>query len=156
MPSTLREYAVLAVRFLLVGGGLLVAGGTVYGLATMPPAPPNGDGFVEGLAYLFGSMIVALGLGAATVGLVLPTALGADDPIGFGRGQRLLLKGAGLVVGGGFLVALAVGIYTELQFGLLLWLALLPIAAVVAALAVIWRGLEALVGVARRAADSRA
>lgn len=149
MPSTIREHAIAAVRVVLVGGGLLVAAGTVYGLATMPSSPPAGDGFVQGLAYLFGAMIVAVALGAATLGIVLPSALGTADPIGFGRGQRLLLKGAGGIIGVGFLVALAVGLLTELQFGLLLWLALLSLAALVAALAVLWRVAEALLGMAR-------
>lgn len=154
MPSTLREHALLAVRVVLVGGGLLVAAGTVYGLATMPPAPPNSEGFVQGMAYLFGSVIAALALGVATIGVVLPSVLGADDAVGFGRGQRLLLKGAAGLIGGGFIVALALGLLTELQFGLLLWLALLPLAALVAAVAVVWRAIESLVSLARGAAES--
>lgn len=145
MPSSLRAHALPAVRAVLVGGGLLIAGATVYQLATMPPAPPDSDGFVTGLAYLFGSIIFVLAVGASSLGVVLPTVVGAGDPLGFNRWQRLLLKAAAGLVGGGFLLGLAFGLATELQYGLFLWLATIVLGVLVVSVTVGWRAVEALV-----------
>lgn len=145
MPSTVRSYALLAVRVVLVSGGLLGAALTVYTLATMPPAEPD-EGFVTGLAYFFGSIIFVLAAGAASLGVVLPTLVGADDPIGFNRWQRLLLKAAATLVGGGFLLGLAYGLATELQYGFFLWLATIALGVVLVCVAVGWRVVEAVVG----------
>lgn len=150
MPSAIRGYVLLGGRALLVASGLLVAGGTVYGLATMPAPPAGSDGFVTGLAYLFGSVVVVLGLGAASLGVVLPTAVGVDDPAGFGRGQRLLLKAAAGLIGGGLLLGLAFGFATELQFGLFLWLAFVVLGVLVVLVAIGWRSLEVAVAMAGR------
>lgn len=150
MPSTRRRYALTAVRILLAGGGLVVAIATIHALATLSPPPPGSDGFVTGMAFLGGSVLVVLAAGAASLGVVLPTVLGAADPLGFGRGQRRLLKGAAGTAGGGFLLGLAVGLASELQYGLILWLGLLLLATLVVCLAVAWRAAEAAVGGVRR------
>lgn len=142
MSPALRGYALLALRGVLVGGGLLVAAGIVYGLATMPPDPPNSDGFVTGAAYLFGTIVFVLAVGAASLGVVLPTLLGADDPLGFGRWQRRLLKAAAALGGVGFLVGLAFGLLTQLQYGFLLWLVFVFLGTLAVCLAVGWRLLE--------------
>lgn len=150
MSSTLRDYALTAIRVVLIAAGLLVAAAIVYGLATMPPAPPDSDGFVSGLAYLFGSIIFVLALGVAGLGVVLPSLVGADDPVGFGRGQRLLLKAAAVMVGGGFVLGLAFGLLTELQYGFFLWLLTILLAVLVVVVTVGWRLVELTVAAAAR------
>lgn len=154
MPSPLRTYALNALRAVLVGGGLFVAGGIVYGLATMPPDPPESDGFVTGAAYFFGTIVFVLALGAAGLGLALPSLLGADDPLGFGRWQCRLFKAAGVLAGGGFLLGLAFGLVTELQYGFFLWLLTVFLGILVVCLAVGWRLLQVVVSVLARVLPS--
>lgn len=150
MPSKLGPYLLLAVRALLVVVGVAVAAATVHSLATMPPAPPDSDGFVHGMAFFFGSIIVIFALGAAGLGVVLPSVLGTDDRLGFGGGQRALLKTAGGFFAGGFLLGLLFGLVTELQFGLFLWLFAIVLGVILICAAVAWRLLEAAVMIGRR------
>lgn len=146
MPSTARETALAVARVVLVVAGLGVVAATVLTLVSMPPSPPESDGFVRGLAWIFGSVIVVLALGAAALGVALPSILGTDDSLGFGRGQRVLLKAAAVLGGGGFLLGLAVGFTSELQFGFLVWLSTIVLGVLVVCLAVVWRLAEAVVG----------
>lgn len=150
MPSTTRGYVLGAVRVVLGVAGLGVAAATILALVTLPPAPPNSEGFVRGLTYVFGVVIVVLALGAAGLGVALPSMLGTDDVLGFSAGQRLLLKGAAALVGGGFLLGLAVGFATELQYGFLLWLVIVVLAVLVVCVAVLWRLAAAVVRVLAR------
>jgi hypothetical protein len=150
MPSSVRGYALAAVRVVLVGGGGLVGLGVLVGLATMPPPPPGSDGFVSGLAYIFGGAIAVFALGAAALGVALPTLLGTDDRLGFGRFQRLALKAAGALFGGGLLVGLAFGLATEMQFGVFVWLVAILLSIVVVVATVGWRLGEVVVTAASR------
>lgn len=145
MPSTQRGHLLGTARVVLVVGGVGFAVATVLALASMEPAPPDSEGFVTGLAYVFGSVIVVLAVGAAGLGVALPSIVGADDSLGFTGGQRVLLKAAGVLGAGGFLLGLAVGLASELQFGFLLWLVTIVLGVLVVCLAVFWRLAEAIV-----------
>jgi hypothetical protein len=148
MPSSVRGYVLSGLRVVLVGGGGAVAAVVLFGLATMPSPPPGSDGFLSGLAYIFGSVVVVLALGAAALGVALPSLLGADDRLGFGRWQRRLLKGAGALFGGGLLVGFAVGSATEMQYGFFVWLLVLFLAVLVVVATVGWRLGEVVVAAA--------
>lgn len=139
MPSTKLSKLVAAVRVVLIVAGVAVAAATVFRLSTMPPPPADGDGFAHGMAAIVGSVVVVVGLGVATVSAVLPTVLGRADPLGFGRRQRLALKGAGALVGGGLVVGVAYGAATIPPFGVLLWLAFVAVAAVAVCATLLWR-----------------
>lgn len=101
MPSSKKSALFLAVRVVFVSVGIGVAAMTIFKLASMPPPPPESDGFAHGMAAIFGGMIIILTLGLAAIGVSLPTLLGRDDRLGFNRWQRLSLKGAGALIGGG-------------------------------------------------------
>jgi len=139
MPSNAKSVLLGAVRVVFVGLGVGIATLTVLELISMPPPPPESDGFAHGMAAIIGGIIVVLTLGLAAVGVSLPALLGRDDPLGFGRWQRLALKGAGALIGGGFVVALATDFVSGLQYGLLLWLGLVAVAALVVAVTLVWR-----------------
>lgn len=139
MPSSVRDYLVLALRVVLVGGGGLVAVGAGVELATIPPAPPESEGFVTGLAYIFGGVILVVALGVAALGVALPSMLGVDDGLGFGRWQRLALKGAGALLGGGFLVAVGLAATVGFQFGAFAFLVAVAVGVLVVVGTVGWR-----------------
>ena len=145
-----------AVRAILVGLGVAVATLTVNELASMPPPPPESDGFAHGMAAIFGGLIVVTSLGVSAVGVALPTLIGRDDPLGFTRWQRLALKVAVLLIGGGLLVGLAVGVVTELQYGIVLWLGLVFVATVVVCATLVWRVVQGVVRLAMRTAGGGA
>ncbi|MFB6156129.1 MAG: hypothetical protein ABEJ22_09555 [Haloferacaceae archaeon] len=153
MPSSRVTAVITAVRALFVVAGVAVAAATVYKLATMPPPPPNSDGFAHGMAALFGSVLIVLSLGVAAVSVVLPTVLGFDDPVGFNRWQRLALKGAGVLVGGGFLLSAALAFTAGLQWGIILFLLFVALTAVVVGATLVWRVGAALVRLLSRAAS---
>jgi hypothetical protein len=144
MPSNAKSVLLGAVRVVFVGLGVGIAALTVLELVSRPPPPPESDGFAHGMAAIIGGIIVVLTLGLAAVGISLPTLLGRDDPLGFGRWQRLALKGAGVLVGGGFVVALASGFVSGLQYGIVLWLGLVALASLVVAATLVWRFAEVL------------
>ena len=145
MPSSTKSAVLTAVRAVLVVVGVGIATATVLGLAAMAPPPPESDGFVQGMALIFGGVIVVLALGLAAVGVSLPALLGRDDRLGFNRWQRLALKGAGVLIGGGFVVGLAFGFVVGLQYGIMLWLVLVVLATLVVCGTLVWRLGEALV-----------
>ncbi len=142
MPSNWKSALLTAVSVVRVGlavAGVSVAAATVLYLASMPPPPPDSDGFAHGMAGFFGGLILVVSLGVASVSVVLPTVLGRDDPLGFDRRQRLALKGAGVLIGGGFVVAFAYGFVTNFLSGALLWLMLVALATVVVCATLVWR-----------------
>lgn len=145
MPSRKKSVLLAAVRVAFVVGGVGIAVATVLELAAMPPPPPDSDGFAHGMAAIIGSVIIVLSLGLAAVCVILPTLLGRDDPLGFNRWQRLALKGAGGLIGGGIVVGLAYGFITELQYGIILWFVLVTLAVCVVGATLVWRLAEALV-----------
>ena len=156
MPSSRLSTAVTAARAVLFVGGVGVAGATVFKLATMPPPPPGSDGFAHGMAAIFGGLILVASLGVAAVSVVLPAVLGREDPLGFGRYQRLALKAAGALVVGGFVVGPASGFLGRLSEGLVLLVLFVTLGAVVAGATLLWRLVEALVGRLTRTAGESA
>lgn len=134
-----------AVRAVIVGAGLLVTALTVQWLATMPPPPPDSDGFAHGMAGLFGGVIIIMSLGASAFGVALPAVIGQEDPLGFNRRQRLVLQVAGIVIGGGIVVGLGSGLVTPLQYGIILWLGLVILAVLLVCAVLVWRLAEAVV-----------
>ncbi len=145
MPSSRLSAALAAARAALFVAGVGVAAATVYKLATMPPPPPGGDGFAHGMAAIFGGLILVASLGVAAVSVVLPAALGFDDPLGFGRHQRLALKAAGTLVGGGVVLGPASAFLGRLSDGLVLTVLLVTLGAVVVGATLVWRLAEVLV-----------
>lgn len=143
MPSWKRSVlTVVRVGLVIVGIGL--AGITTGWLLTMPPPPPDSDGFAHGMAALVGSVIIVTSLGIATISVVLPTVLGRTDPLGFTRWQRHLLRAAGLLLGGGFVLGIAYGYVKMLPSGLLLWLGFVLLAAGIVCVTLAWRLAEVL------------
>lgn len=145
MPSSRLSALLTAVRVVLVAVGAGVAALTALELATMPPPPSDSDGFAHGMAAIVGSVIVVSSLGVAAVSVVLPTLLGREDPLGFNRRQRLALKAAGVLIGGGFVVGVAYGFVTIPPFGVVLWLAFVVLAAGIVCVTLVWRLAETLV-----------
>jgi hypothetical protein len=145
MKADKRRYAVTAIRAVLVLTGAVVTVAVLYSFSTMPTASSSGDGFVRGLSYLFGSIFFILALGGAGLGIALPSLLGAEDALAFDRWQRRCLQGAGGLFVGGFVVGLATGLLTELQFGLLLWLVAIALAVLVVSGVLVWRLFEVFV-----------
>ena len=139
MPSSKLSTVLTAARAVLFVVGVGVAGATAFELATMPPPPPGGDGFAHGMAAIFGGLILVASLGVAAVSVVLPAVLGRDDPLGFDRYQRLALKAAGVLVGGGFVVGPASGFLGRLSEGLVLLVLFVTLGAVVAGATLLWR-----------------
>ena len=135
MPAVTRILTVVRIGLVIVGAGVTAL--TVGYLASMPPPPPNSDGFAHGMAAIFGGGIILLSLGLATITIILPTLLGRDDPLGFSRWQRLALKGAGGLIGLGLLLALVGGLS-----GVFHLLALVVVAFGVVCAMLVWRGLE--------------
>ena len=146
MMSSKRTATLLtAVRVVLVVAGVGIATATVLKLAAMPPPPPDSDGFAHGMAAMIGGIIIVLTLGVAAVGVALPTLLGREDPLGFGGRQRLALKVSGALIGGGIVVALAYGLVTKLQNGIVLWFGFVLLAVCVVSATLVWRLVEVLV-----------
>ncbi|WP_115863175.1 hypothetical protein [Halorussus litoreus] len=152
MPSRTISALLAAVRVVFVVAGLGIAVATVLQLASMPPPPPESDGFAHGMAGLIGGVIIVLTLGLAAVGVSLPSLLGREDRLGFNPWQRFALKGAGVLIGGGLVAGLAVGLLTELQFGVIFWLGLVFLATGVVCATLVWRLSEALVRLLARVA----
>lgn len=135
MSAVTRILIAVRIGVVIVGAGV-TALTTVY-LASMPPPPPNSDGFAHGMAGIFGGGIILLSLGLATITIILPTLLGQDDPLGFNRWQRRALKGAGGLIGLGLLLALVRGLSGVFQL-----LVLVMVAFGVVCAMLVWRGLE--------------
>ncbi|UPV73385.1 hypothetical protein M0R89_12615 [Halorussus limi] len=154
MPSNVKSALFAAVRVVFVCVGVGVAAAIVLELASMPPPPPESDGFAHGMAAIVGGIIIVLALGLAAVGVSLPALLGRDDRLGFNRWQRLALKGAGVLIGGGIVVGLAFGFVTQLQLGIVLWLGLVALATVVVCATLVWRVAEVVVRLLYRAFDA--
>jgi hypothetical protein len=145
MPSSKTAALLTAVRVVLVAAGVVIATATVLELAAMPPPPPDSDGFAHGMAAIIGGTIIVLTLGIAAVGVILPTLLGRQDPLGFGERQRLALKGSGALIGGGIVVGLIYGLVTELQYGIVLWFGFVLLAVCVVCATLAWRLAEVFV-----------
>ena len=150
MPSSTKSALLTAVRVVLVAVGLTIAALTVHALVAMAPPPPDSDGFAHGMAGLFGGVIIVLALGSAALGVSLPALLGRDDRLGFNRYQRLALRGAGMLIGGGIAVGLALGLLAGLQYGIVLWFVLVVLATCVVCATLAWRLVEVLLGLLRR------
>jgi len=153
MPSETVSKAITAVRALLVAAGVVVAALTVLELVSMPPPPPDSDGFAHGMAGLVGGVVIAVSLGVAAVSVVLPSLLGRGDPLGFNRLQRRVLQAAGLLVVGGFALSLAYGVLTDLLLAGVLWFGFVVIAILGVGATLVWRLGEVVVAHLSGAAD---
>lgn len=118
--------------------GITVTALTVFRLATVPPPPPGSDEFATGMT-IYGSAIMILSLGGAAISIILPTMVGWDDPLGFTRRQRTVLRGAGGLIGGGFSIAAVYGFVSILPSGLFVWLIFVVFAAGLVCLTLCWR-----------------
>ncbi len=139
MSFSKKSALLTAIRVLLVGGGGGIAAFILYKLATMPPPSPQGDGFAQGMAVIFGGTIAILALGVAAIGVILPALTGLTDPLGFNRWQRLALKGAGVLIGSGIVLTLVAGFVHQLIPGLLLCLGLVLSAVFLVCVTLVWR-----------------
>ena len=144
MPSNKQSALVTAVRVVLAVAGTGVAATTFVWLATMPP--PDGDGFAHGMAALVGGLILVASLGVAAASVALPSVVGLRDPLGFDRHQRLALKGAGVLLGGGFVGSVAATVLGHLLDGLIFLFLSVVLAAVVVGATLVWRLAAAVVG----------
>jgi len=139
MPSTAGGYAANAVRFALAAVGAILAVGAVVALLRVPPPPPGSDGFPAGMAFLFGGLVFILGLGTTALGLALPSVLGTDDVLGFGRTQRLLLQAAGFCLVGGLFGGVGGAFALGFGIGVLVFLAGVLLSVVPVSIALAWR-----------------
>ena len=89
----------------LAGFGLLVVAWAVSQLLTLPPSPPDSDGFVEGLAIFFLAASGFVGFVFVALGLAIPP--GDNFGIRFTRWQRRLFVGAAIAALGSVVVPLA-------------------------------------------------
>lgn len=125
--------------------GLLVAALAIAQFLALEPAPPDGDGFVRGLAVLFLYVAGVAGFVVAALGFAVPPGDGFG--IRFNRTQRRLLVGAALAAFGSLvapLVAWPVMAATPLGFEGVVWswvaLTALAVLAFVGSLG--WRAAE--------------
>jgi hypothetical protein len=72
--SLRRYFGVVRGLLLLVGIALFVVG--LDAVASTSPSPPESDGFVEGLAYIFALISGVSGLVVAQIGYALPAGTG--------------------------------------------------------------------------------
>ena len=86
------------VRGVVVGIGLLLFIAGLNTVASMPPAPPESDGFVHGLAYMGALILGVAGLILVQIGYSLPSGTGqfqvgplADRSTGLRSGVTVLL-----------------------------------------------------------------
>lgn len=99
------------------------------------------------MAAIIGTIIIVLSLGLAAVAGSLPSVIGLDHLLGFTRSQRIVLKGAAGLIVGGFLIALLYGFFAGLQFGIVLWLAIVALATTLVGITVVWRLTESVIGI---------
>ncbi|ELZ80936.1 hypothetical protein C453_18405 [Haloferax elongans ATCC BAA-1513] len=94
----------------IAGIGAALVAFSLWNVYTLPPPPPESDGFVQGLAGFFFLIITLSGFVLAAVGLLVPPGPGYG--INFTRGPRLLFVYALVApVAGGiaFLAPIVVG-----------------------------------------------
>ncbi len=128
----------IRIGVVILAAGITIA--TVLYMASMPPPPPESDGFAHGMAAIIGGGIILISLGLAILTIITPTLLGRGDPMGFTHRQRLGLKAAGGLVGLGVIIAIVTGLN-----GVVVLLALLGLAFSVVCAILIWRFGESLV-----------
>lgn len=138
MFHTFARYGLLAVRLVLVGGGVGLSAVAVRALLSVPPASSGGDGFVTGGAYLLWGALSVVSAGFVGFGVALPTLLRADDSLGFDHAQRVVLKLSGSILVSG-VVAGGVGLAANSLFGMLLSLLVVLCGVLGVCLVVGWR-----------------
>lgn len=137
MSSFTKVITAIRVGIVIFAAGISIL--TVFYLASIPPPPPESDGFAYGMAAAIGGGIILLSLGLAIIVVITPTLFGRADPIGFNRPQRVALKAAGGLVGLGLVIALVSGLD-----GVFLLLVFLVLAFAVVCAMLLWRFGEVL------------
>lgn len=72
--SLRRYFGYIRILLVLVGLGFFASG--LNTVASMPMGPPESDGFVEGLAYIYAILVGVIGLLLVQIGYILPTERG--------------------------------------------------------------------------------
>lgn len=98
------------VRFLFVLLGLGLFAAAIETVASLPPAHPNSDGFVEGLAYIGSLLLGIAGLLLVELGYAIPAGVGRF------RGGPLADRSSGLRAGAAVLAYL--GIVVLMVYGI--------------------------------------
>lgn len=132
MSSLAKVTTAIRIGIVIIAAGLTSV--TVLHLASMPPPPPESDGFAHGMAAMIGGGLILGSLTLASLTIITPTLLGRSDPLGFSGRQRLALKVAGGMIGLGILIALLMGLT-----GVLYLLALLGLAFGIVFTVLLWR-----------------
>lgn len=156
LPSSFKEYVLTAVQLVLVvlGGGASLL--LIHALLTIPPAPPNSDGFVTGAAYLWGGTALVATLCVTGVGVVLPTVFGGNGVLGFTRHQRTVLKAAASCFGGGVLVAVVAAVTVEFLIAVLVLSLAILLGFLLVTVALCWRFAEVVLAKLNRHRETEA
>lgn len=132
----------LQIPVAVVGAALVAV--AVVGTVTMPPPPPESDGFVAGLATIALYVVGWIGVLVASLGLAIPPGEGRG--ITFTRRQRWLFVLAAMASIGSVVVPFV-------AFGLLLsnpslmvagWLAIMGVAVLALFAGLGWRAAQAI------------
>ena len=129
--------AISAVRLVVVVLAIGVTAWTGWFLASMPPPPPDSDGFAHGMAAALGGGVVLVSLGLGTLGIIAPAVLGVEDPLGFDRWQRRAFQAVAVLLALGVVGALVAGLE-----GLVALLSLLVVGFGVVCVVLLWRLVE--------------
>ncbi|USZ68770.1 hypothetical protein NGM10_03295 [Halorussus salilacus] len=130
----------------IAGLGVLVVAWTAYQFATIPPSPPESDGFVEGLVGFFLGVSAWSGFLLAALGFAIPPG---DAPgIRFNRWQRRLFVGAAaaavLSLAAPLVALLLPSVGVGMGVAVRTWLVLWPAAVLALVGGLGWRAAEAV------------
>lgn len=132
----------LQIPVAVVGAALVAF--AVVGVVTMPPPPPESDGFVSGLAAIALYVMGWVGFLVASLGLAIPPGEGYG--VTFTRHQRWLfviaaVAGVGSVVGPFVAFGLFLSNPSLMVSG---WIAIMGIAVLALLSGLGWRGVQAI------------
>lgn len=85
MPSSRRDRLLTAAQIVLAGVGVSVAAFALVRLLSIPPVPTSFEDLPTGTGAIFGTVLLVLSLGFASMAVTLPTLLGGNDSLGFNR-----------------------------------------------------------------------
>jgi hypothetical protein len=127
--------------------GFVVVGFALVGAWSVPPSPPDSEGFVEGLAYIVLYAIGICGFVTGSLGLAIPPGDGYG--VQFNRWQRWLFVAAAATAVGSIAVplfgfGLSIGATTSLSLFLSAWFGLSVVAVCALLGGLGWRTAEVL------------